>query len=202
MAHSAWPELPVAQWADTRDTLQLWTQIVGKVRMVNTPLVNHWWNVPLYVSARGLTTGLIPQGTEASRSTSTSSTTCSRSPRPTASAGRCRCEPRWSPTSTARSWLRSTTSGVHRHLADAGGDRRRDPVRPTTSHVAYDADAGAPVLAGAGADQAGVRVFRAGSSARSARCTSSGVRSTSRSPGSPAGRPRHIPAVCPTAART
>ena len=57
---SAWPELPVAQWVDTRDTLQLMTQVVGKVRLANTPLVNHWWNVVLYVSARGLTTGLIP----------------------------------------------------------------------------------------------------------------------------------------------
>jgi hypothetical protein len=57
---SLWPSLPVAEWSDTRDTLQLWTQIVGKVRMVNEPLVNHWWSVPLYVSARGLTTGLIP----------------------------------------------------------------------------------------------------------------------------------------------
>ena len=54
-----WPSLPVAEWSDTRDTLQLWTQIVGKVRMVNEPLVNHWWNVVLYVTARGLTTGLI-----------------------------------------------------------------------------------------------------------------------------------------------
>jgi Family of unknown function (DUF5996) len=57
-----WPELPVSEWADSRDTLQLMTQIVGKVRLVNTPLMNHWWNVPLYVSARGLTTGLIPHG--------------------------------------------------------------------------------------------------------------------------------------------
>ncbi|MBS1695100.1 MAG: hypothetical protein JST91_23065 [Actinobacteria bacterium] len=57
---SAWPELPVAEWADTRDTLQLMTQIVGKVRMENTPLMSHWWNVVLYLSARGLTTGLIP----------------------------------------------------------------------------------------------------------------------------------------------
>jgi Family of unknown function (DUF5996) len=57
-----WPELPVSQWADTRDTLQLMTQVVGKVRMVNTPLMSHWWNVVLYVSARGLTTGLIPHG--------------------------------------------------------------------------------------------------------------------------------------------
>jgi len=55
----AWPALPVAEWQATRDTLQLWTQIVGKVRMVNGPLVNHWWNVPLYVTARGLTTSLM-----------------------------------------------------------------------------------------------------------------------------------------------
>lgn len=55
----AWPELAPQQWAPTRDTLQLWTQVVGKVRMMNTPLVNHWWNVPLYVTATGLTTSLI-----------------------------------------------------------------------------------------------------------------------------------------------
>jgi hypothetical protein len=55
-----WPSLPVTEWAATRDTLQLWTQIVGKVRMANTPLINHWWNVTLYVTARGLTTSLIP----------------------------------------------------------------------------------------------------------------------------------------------
>jgi len=60
--HSAWPAIPVPGWQDTRDTLQLWTQIVGKVRMVNTPLINHWWNIPFYVVDRGLTTSLIPYG--------------------------------------------------------------------------------------------------------------------------------------------
>ena len=45
---------------DTRDKLQLYTQVVGKVRLANEPLTNHWWNVPLYVSARGLTTSLMP----------------------------------------------------------------------------------------------------------------------------------------------
>jgi hypothetical protein len=58
----AWPALPVADWQDTRDTLHLWTQVVGKVRMARTPLVNHWWNVTLYVTDRGLTTGLMPGG--------------------------------------------------------------------------------------------------------------------------------------------
>jgi hypothetical protein len=57
-----WPEIPVAGWEPTRDTLQLWTQVVGKIRMANAPLVNHWWNVPLYVTARGIGTGLVPHG--------------------------------------------------------------------------------------------------------------------------------------------
>jgi hypothetical protein len=59
---TAWPALPVAEWQSTRDTLQLWTQIVGKVRMARTPIMSHWWNVPLYVTARGLTTSVIPAG--------------------------------------------------------------------------------------------------------------------------------------------
>ncbi|HET7435739.1 MAG TPA: DUF5996 family protein [Thermoanaerobaculia bacterium] len=55
-----WPALPYEDWTDTRETLHRWTQVVGKIRMTLTPLVNHWWNVPLYVTARGLTTSLIP----------------------------------------------------------------------------------------------------------------------------------------------
>ncbi len=56
----AWPELPLAAWQDTYDTLHMWTQIVGKIRMTLTPLINHYWNATLYVSARGLTTSAIP----------------------------------------------------------------------------------------------------------------------------------------------
>lgn len=56
----AWPELPLASWQDTYDTLHMWTQIVGKIRMTLTPLINHYWNATLYVSARGLTTSAIP----------------------------------------------------------------------------------------------------------------------------------------------
>src|ERR1700678_1220519 len=55
-----WPELPLAAWKDTYDTLHMWTQIVGKIRMTLTPLINHYWNATLYVSARGLTTSAIP----------------------------------------------------------------------------------------------------------------------------------------------
>ena len=54
--NSNWPELILEDWQDTLATVHMWTQIVGKVRMKLTPLINHWWNVPLYVSARGLTT--------------------------------------------------------------------------------------------------------------------------------------------------
>src|SRR4051812_11862783 len=60
-----WPALPLAEWQGTRDTLQLWTQIVGKGRMESTPMTNHWWNVTLYVTPRGLTTGLMPRGDRA-----------------------------------------------------------------------------------------------------------------------------------------
>ncbi len=56
MNSSIWPELVLEEWQDTLATLHMWSQIVGKIRMKLTPLVNHWWNVPLYVSARGLTT--------------------------------------------------------------------------------------------------------------------------------------------------
>jgi uncharacterized protein DUF5996 len=61
MANSdRWPELPLAAWKDTRDTLHLWTQVVGKVRLMLTPWLNHSWHVALYVTARGLTTSPIP----------------------------------------------------------------------------------------------------------------------------------------------
>lgn len=60
MSMNAWPSLPLSDWVDTKNTLHRWTQVVGKIRLALTPLVNHWWNVPLYVTARGLTTSTIP----------------------------------------------------------------------------------------------------------------------------------------------
>ena len=56
---TAWPALPYEEWRETRDTLHMCTQVVGKIRLALTPLLNHWWNVPLYLSARGLTTSAI-----------------------------------------------------------------------------------------------------------------------------------------------
>jgi len=60
MSNKIWPELILEEWQDTLATVHMWTQIVGKIRMKQTPLVNHWWNVTLYVSARGLTTSPMP----------------------------------------------------------------------------------------------------------------------------------------------
>ena len=56
------PPLPYADWSDTKDTLHLFLQIIGKVRMKTHPKLNHWWHVTLYPHVRGLTTGRIPYG--------------------------------------------------------------------------------------------------------------------------------------------
>ncbi len=58
----AWPSLPLEAWSQTYATLHMWTQIVGKVRLAQAPMVNHWWQVPLYLTARGLSTSPIPHG--------------------------------------------------------------------------------------------------------------------------------------------
>jgi hypothetical protein len=64
MDDGGWPELSYPAWRDTAATLQLWTQVVGKIRLALTPWLNHGWHVPLYVSARGLTTSPVPIGRE------------------------------------------------------------------------------------------------------------------------------------------
>jgi Family of unknown function (DUF5996) len=61
-SQNPWPELPLAAWHDTYHTLHMWTQVVGKVRLALSPRINHWWEVPLYVNSRGLTTSPIAYG--------------------------------------------------------------------------------------------------------------------------------------------
>src|ERR1700759_4461569 len=61
-SQTVWPELPTAAWRATYDTLHLWSQIVGKIRLTRTPWLNHSWHVTLYVTARGLSTSPIPYG--------------------------------------------------------------------------------------------------------------------------------------------
>ena len=62
---NTWPELPLKEWEDTYHTLHMWMQIVGKIRLGLAPLENHWWNAAFYVTARGLTTSLMPNGNQA-----------------------------------------------------------------------------------------------------------------------------------------
>jgi len=57
-----WPSLPLTEWQETLTTVHMWTQIVGKIRLMQSPLINHWWQVVLSVTARGLTTSAIPHG--------------------------------------------------------------------------------------------------------------------------------------------
>ena len=57
-----WPPLRYDDWADTCQTVHMWTQVIGKIRMEKTPPINHWWHVPLYVTSRGLGTSPIPDG--------------------------------------------------------------------------------------------------------------------------------------------
>ena len=60
-----WPALDYSEWRETCATLQLWTQIIGKIRLALGPWINHSWGVTLYVTARGLSTSLIPYGSRA-----------------------------------------------------------------------------------------------------------------------------------------
>src|ERR1700716_2607935 len=60
--NTLWPELPYEAWRETCSTLQLWMQIVGKIRLAQTPWLNHSWHVPLYVTAKGLTTSPVTHG--------------------------------------------------------------------------------------------------------------------------------------------
>src|SRR6266540_4529953 len=61
-ADAAWPSLPFIEWRETCETLHMWTLIVGKTRLAQAPMINHWWQSPLYVTSRGLTTSPIPYG--------------------------------------------------------------------------------------------------------------------------------------------
>lgn len=62
MDHEAWPDLPYEPWSATRDTLHMWTQVVGKLKLALCPFLNQWWEVTFVLTARGLSTGLVPYG--------------------------------------------------------------------------------------------------------------------------------------------
>ncbi len=91
--NSPWPDLPFAAWRETCDTLLLWTQIVGKVRIACTPLINHWWNATFDVTSRGLAAPAMAYRGRTSTSRSISLNTGSTSRRATAAPKRLRSNP-------------------------------------------------------------------------------------------------------------
>ena len=179
---SVWPELTLSSWEDTRDTFHMWTQVVGKIRLALEPMVNHWWQVTLYVSARGLTTSLMHAGATGLeiefdlidhvldlRTTDGRTRHVTLEPRSVASF--------YAATMTALDEL-----GVHvKILASTGRGGRVDSVRAGRAASRVRRRRGAPLLARARADPPGDGPLPCGSSsARRARCTSSGVGPISR----------------------
>src|SRR5215208_7504342 len=131
MSRTSWPALRVEDWTDTRETLHRWTQIVGKVRLAQAPMVNHWWQVTLYVTPRGLTTSTIPAG---NRAFEIEFDFCAHRLRITVEGGEQReiaLEPKTVASVLCGSHGRAGVVGPGRrhHLAGAGRDRVCDPVR-------------------------------------------------------------------------
>ena len=183
------PELHLADWRATKDTLHLYSQIVGKIRLATTAPRNHWWNVPLYVDVRGLTTRRLHHAARRSTSRSTSSITPWWSGPPTVAAGRS--------SSTADSLWRTSTR-LHALLGELDidveirelpfGVPMTTPFPQDHEHASWDRDA---VERFGGSWTGPTRCSRssaAGSTARRARSTCSGTASTSPSPASPAGQ--------------
>ena len=195
------PSFDFAAWRDSGATLQLWTQIVGKLRLALTPWLNHGWHVPLYVSARGLgSVGDRTSAATAARDRVRSRRPPARDPHvrraPSAASRSRRCR---SPPSTGASWPSSrrsastsrSTCGRTRWRIRSPSPTTRPCTPPTTAAAAH-----ACWRALVQVDRV-FRLFRTGSSARRARCISSGAASTWPSRASPAGRRRCIPGGIP-----
>lgn len=135
-----WPTLPVAAWEETRDTLHLWTQVVGKTKLALAPPLNHWWGVTFQLGATGLTTGLMPTG---AGGLEVAFDLCGHELRLSTTGGRQRTL-RLEPRSVADFYAE-----YRAHLADLGVDVTLDPVPvelpevipfpEDTVHAAYDA---------------------------------------------------------------
>ena len=201
-----WPALHYVAWRDTAATLQRWTQIVGKVRLALTPWLNHGWHVPLYVTARGL--GTVARSTSARRARDR--VRFRRAPpRLRSSAGP---RARLRAAADVGRGLLSAPDGRARRGRHRGGDRRRaergrraDRRSPTTKPRRYDATPRDALLARPGPGRSRLpSLSHRASSARRARCISSGAASTSPSRASRAGARRCIRAAfraCPTRSR-
>ena len=197
---TSWPALRVEDWTATRDTLHMWTQIVGKIRMAHAPLVNHWWQVTLYVSPRGLTTSAVPYRLGGrSTSSSTSSTIDCGCAAATAEPGRCRCSRcRWPSSTTEPSALAELGS----RRRSGGGRTRWTPQSRSPKTTSTPPTTPAPRTCSGANWLAANRVigeFRSHFVGKVSRCTSSGARWTWPAPASPADPPRRIPAAPRTA---
>ena len=159
----------------------MWTQIVGKIRLAQAPMVNHWWQVTLYVTPRGLTTSADPDGDRVLRDrVRLLRPSSSGSPgRAAASTGRSRSSRRRSPSSTPRRWPRSPSSGIDVAIWPAGRGRARRSRSPRTPSTPPTTPAAAQLFWRQLVQADRVMTSSApASSARSARCTSSGAPST------------------------
>ena len=150
MTASSWPALRVEDWTETRETLHRWTQVVGKIRLAQAPMLNHWWQVTLYVTPRGLTTSSMPAG---NRSFEIEFDFCAHQLRITVEGGEHR-EVALEPKSVAgvlrRGHGRARVAGPGREdLARPGRDRGRDPVRAGHHARQLRPGRGAAVLASA-----------------------------------------------------
>ena len=197
-----WPALPSDVWSGTLETVQLWTQVIGKIRMVQSPWINHSWSVTLYVSPRGLRTSLVPHGTEGfewafdfleHHVDLTTTRAAPHDPARTDDGGQLlRDRPR-------RDGRRGNAGDDQ---PDAQRGRRRHPVPRRHRARLYQPD---HIHAWWRAALQSARVFTGSEPAIGARpvpSTSSGAGSISPSPGSPDGLRRPTEAVCPTSPLT
>ena len=190
---AAWPALPLAAWRDTYATLHMWTQIVGKTRLALAPMENHWWQVGLYVTARGLTTSPMPCGERsvevefdfidhalALRTSDGTGIRFALSPRSVADFYALYMD------ALRMARRRAGAHGI------AGRGRNGDPVRPGPHARVVRRRRRAALLADLPARTASSSGFAVASSASRARCTSSGAASTWRRRAFPAERRRAI----------
>ena len=177
----SWPDLPLAAWRDTCATLQLFTQIVGKIRLARSPWLNHSWHVALYVTARGLTTSPIPDGARNFEIVfDFIDSSCASRPA-TAPRGNLGWQANRSRAFMRQCWRRSPNSAFtspsttcRTNCRTRSGFRRIARMRPTTATRPGASSRSWSMPIGCSSSSA------PGSSARPARCISSGAVSISR----------------------
>lgn len=195
----SWPELRVSDWEQTRDTVHMWSQIVGKTRMALAPNENHWWQVALYVNSVGLTTSLMPYdgyGLEivfdfVDHVLDITTTKGERR--------QVRLEPRTTADFYADYLAQLESLGISVPIYDHPVEVAESiPFPQDTTHASYDADAVKLFWHQLVSAQRVSRSSVGSGAVSAARSTSSGAHSISRSPDSPAVPLRCSPASCPT----